>query len=393
MALKGTIKDFGIADIFQLIGQQGKTGVLHLIDREDQVQVGFKDGAVVRAESSTRRKKELLGDMLVRAGLITEHQLEEALEEQKRTLKRLGDILVASEAISREALRKMAELQTTETLYRLFFWKTGDYEFEAAEVEYDPDAITPLRSESVLMEGFRRVDEWPVIRKKIPSATVTFEQLKPLPAAGAQDDDVDSALDDAFGEGGPKEPGGEKGDFKNVGDNERLVYGLVEKGRDVQAIIDRSRLGEFEACKALLNLLNLGFVKSSEGKAVAAGQQGGARWGERLVAATSKLAATVLLVGVVGLLAVRLEHSAQGASSGSRYSEAAPRRLASRSQLSRLDSAIAVFTLEKGSCPGSLSELAGAGILSEGDLRYPWGEEYYYRKTGPATYVLLPPLR
>jgi hypothetical protein len=28
MALKGTIQDFGVADILQLIGQQGKTGVL-----------------------------------------------------------------------------------------------------------------------------------------------------------------------------------------------------------------------------------------------------------------------------------------------------------------------------------------------------------------------------
>ncbi|RME22700.1 MAG: DUF4388 domain-containing protein, partial [Deltaproteobacteria bacterium] len=29
MALKGTLKDFGIADIFQLISQQTKTGVLY----------------------------------------------------------------------------------------------------------------------------------------------------------------------------------------------------------------------------------------------------------------------------------------------------------------------------------------------------------------------------
>ena len=69
MALKGTLKDFGIADIFQLIGQQGKTGVLHLSEKDEEVHIGFKDGAVVKAESSTRKKKELLGRMLVRAVL------------------------------------------------------------------------------------------------------------------------------------------------------------------------------------------------------------------------------------------------------------------------------------------------------------------------------------
>ncbi len=47
MALKGTLKDFGIADILQLIGQQQKTGVLMLTQRGDTVAVTFKDGSAV----------------------------------------------------------------------------------------------------------------------------------------------------------------------------------------------------------------------------------------------------------------------------------------------------------------------------------------------------------
>ena len=95
MALQGTLKDFGIADILQLIGQQQKTGTLHLQSKEQEVHVTFRDGSIVRAESSTRRKKELIGNMLVRAELISESQLESALEIQRRTLKRLGDVLVS----------------------------------------------------------------------------------------------------------------------------------------------------------------------------------------------------------------------------------------------------------------------------------------------------------
>ena len=34
MALAGTLKDFGIADILQLIAQQPKTGVLHLRSKD-----------------------------------------------------------------------------------------------------------------------------------------------------------------------------------------------------------------------------------------------------------------------------------------------------------------------------------------------------------------------
>ena len=107
MALKGTLKDFGIADILQLIGQQQKTGVLHLTSKDQEVHIGFRDGNIVKAESSTRKKKHLIGSMLVRAEVITEQQLQEALETQKRTLKRLGDVLVASGAITQERFRRM----------------------------------------------------------------------------------------------------------------------------------------------------------------------------------------------------------------------------------------------------------------------------------------------
>src|ERR671931_1647708 len=144
MALKGTLKDFGIADILQLIGQQQKTGVLHLRSHDQEVQVGFKDGNIVKAESSTRNKKDLIGNMLVRAGIITEAQLQEALETQRRTLMRLGDVLVSSGMMTREHFAAMVQLQTSETLYRLFSWKTGTYAFEQGEVDDDPAAGVKL---------------------------------------------------------------------------------------------------------------------------------------------------------------------------------------------------------------------------------------------------------
>ena len=59
MALAGTLKDFGIADILQLIGQQQKTGVLHLRSKDQEVKVGFKDGAIVSAESATEEEGPL----------------------------------------------------------------------------------------------------------------------------------------------------------------------------------------------------------------------------------------------------------------------------------------------------------------------------------------------
>jgi hypothetical protein len=258
MALKGTLKDFGIADIFQLISHQSKTGVLHLHSKNKEVRISFFNGDVVRAESTTRKKRDLLGAMLVRAEAISEAQLEQALEIQKRTLKRLGHILVERGFLQKEELKQFTHLQTTETVYKLFNWETGTYAFEAEEVTFDKDTVEPIRSENVLMEGFRMVDEWPMIRKKITSYEMSFKQVKDLPGEAAPksvEEEIDGALDDMFAD-----EGGKKG-AKDLGRNETGVYKLIEEGRTVQKLIDLSRLGEFETCKALLNLLKRGYVK------------------------------------------------------------------------------------------------------------------------------------
>src|SRR4051812_22855578 len=251
MALKGTLKDFGIADILQLIGQQQKTGQLHLKAKDQEVHIAFKDGNIVRAESSSRKQKDLIGSMLVRAELIKQEQLDWALESQKRTLQRLGDVLVSQGTLSAEKFKQMVGLQNTETLYRLFGWKSGSYEFEQTEVEVDP-AFTPLRAESVLMEGFRMVDEWPQVRRKITSYGITFDKLKELPPAPMDSNSFDDALDDAFGE---EKKLSSKSEFASVGDSERRCFGYVNATRTVRKIIDLTCLGEFETCKALCNLV------------------------------------------------------------------------------------------------------------------------------------------
>ena len=70
--------------------------------------------------------------------------------------------------------------------------------------------------------------------------------------------------------------------------------------------------------------------------------------------------------------------------------------------MSRIDAALEVYRLEKGSLPDALGELVDAGLLAPDDLRYPWRDEYYYRRTrrrrvraaAPAAVAInLPPTR
>lgn len=351
MGLTGTLKDFSVTDILQLIGQQSKSGVLHLKNDEgEEIHISFHQGAVVGAEHVSRNQRDLLGRMLVRARLISEHQLTEALETQKRTLRRLGDILVEEGALSREDLREMTQLQITETLSALFYWKRGAYEFEAKSVYWDPDSVTPLRSEAVLMDGFRMVDEWPLVRKKIVSAKSTFLVLEPLPDPGPTAPSAESSFADLMDE-----------DDGEIGATERRIMGLVEPGRTVEELVDLSRLGAFETWKALATLVDLGHLRQIVPDATeeTPGELRKRRRaiGRHLASAAYGLLGVGLIVGSVALATSR----APDAFSPLRKDHDA--RVAA-AQRDRLQFASEVFRKEQGRAPSSLDELLGAGLLS-----------------------------
>jgi hypothetical protein len=398
MALQGTLKDFGIAEILQLIGQQAKSGVLHLTGRDEEIHISMADGCVVRAEHAGRKAKDRLGTLLVRAEVITQEELDQGLEVQRRTLRRLGDVLAELGFCTKEQLREMTALQTTETVYKLFHWKSGTYEFVPGDVEWDPETVSPLRAESVLMEGFRQVDEWPMIRKRITSTAMTFERLKTLSAftpppaePAAAPDDVDAAFD-ALGE----EPEERSGEFAKVGRNERRVHDLAVPGRPVEKIVDLSRLGEFETCKALLALVNLGYLKPvppprGASKVVGAYAHD---WPARLRAGAGRVAATLAMAAALAGLAIWVDERgvAFGDAGGARLRDNGAQRFLARYQLARLRGALEVFQLEHGEYPARLDELVEADLATRADLRVPWSAEYYYRRRPDGRFVLLPPV-
>ncbi|HEY5908837.1 MAG TPA: DUF4388 domain-containing protein, partial [Vicinamibacteria bacterium] len=72
MALEGTIKDFGLPDIFQLIGLQRKTGILTLTAEAESITVTFENGMVVMADSSSKRLEDRIGNVLVKQGKLSQ---------------------------------------------------------------------------------------------------------------------------------------------------------------------------------------------------------------------------------------------------------------------------------------------------------------------------------
>jgi hypothetical protein len=80
-------------------------------------------------------------------------------------------------------------------------------------------------------------------------------------------------------------------------------------------------------------------------------------------------------------------------SATSSYRDSSLQRLISRSQTGRIASALQVYRAERGQLPDKLEALVGLDLLGEGDLHYPWLENYYYHRISDQEFVLLPPLR
>jgi hypothetical protein len=243
MALQGTLKDFSITEIIQLIGQQLKTGVLKIRRGKDIVEISFVDGMIVHIYSNYRGKKDLIGEIFVKAQLITEEQLDRVLRIQKETLKYLGEILVELQLLTKDDVLKVVSTQIYETIYDLFWWEDGTFNFDLKLVESYKKIPFALSTEQVLLSILRMVDEWSEIEKKVYSPHLVFKK-----ALGTEEKAVDPSSFQSYLK-------------EKLTSEQELVYNLVDGTRTVQEIIDRSLLGKFNSSEILYALLEIGVIK------------------------------------------------------------------------------------------------------------------------------------
>jgi hypothetical protein len=104
----------------------------------------------------------------------------------------------------------------------------------------------------LLMNGHRAREEWPAIRRAIPSKSMTIHRLKPLPEPGGH---AHADLIEDLHLGGPPP--------QEVEADERLVYELSLPGIAVRTVIDRAPLSRFQTMSALASLIKSGYVRLS----------------------------------------------------------------------------------------------------------------------------------
>jgi len=184
MAFQGSLTELHLPDIIQLISVSGKTGVFHLTDGPLKGQIYLHDGKIVHA------------------------QLEDAVGE--------------------------------EAVYTLAIWSQGDFKFE-------PGVATELRTISksntnLLMEAARRLDEWRVLSKKIPSVDMIPEFV------------VQESREGQI----------------NLNTSEWMILSKIDGNRSIKTIAGTGRLSVFDVSKILYGLIATGLIRLREPGAEAA---------------------------------------------------------------------------------------------------------------------------
>lgn len=179
--LKGTLDDFTLPDIFRLMSQSRKTGRLDVERSAGRGSVFFRDGNVYFAESTLSR--ELIGQKLVKAKVLTDGQLMKALDEQADAGGLLGEILKDAGLVGREELEVALRAQIEDAVFDLLRWDAGQFDW-APDEAITAEVSLSVSVENLIMEGSRRLDELAIITRQIPSETSVVE-MAPAPPDGA----------------------------------------------------------------------------------------------------------------------------------------------------------------------------------------------------------------
>jgi len=242
MAIEGPLRELGIHDVFQLLDLSRKTGILRVSSdlRDDEGVLYFDRGRVTQA---TIRSKALPVELALRqAGRISDDDLTLARSHLADGHADVADALVRTGAISQRELERHYRLQLESAVFELMSWNEGFFSFEElAEDRMPRDSRISVSTESLLMEGARRIDEWSRIADVIPDLNVVLE-LAPF-------------------------DGGQEWAALDLLPHEWQVLTMIDGERDLRLIAASLGRDEFEIAKIAYGLTTTGIViarKASE---------------------------------------------------------------------------------------------------------------------------------
>ncbi|HAX97568.1 MAG TPA: hypothetical protein DCY12_01370 [Candidatus Atribacteria bacterium] len=352
MALKGKIDDFGIVEIFQLISQQQRSGVLTIKSSGKKADIFFANGMITKVRPFyLSLKKDSFGDAAIKARLVTDEELQRALAIHNESLKDLEEVFLDMNLLSVSQIQKVNNYLLVETLYDVLQWKSGDYEFSLKEIEYDKRLSIIIPTEHIILDLLRMIDEETELCQKIPHLGIVF-QKNPL------DEKTLVAIN-------------------KLTSNEKTIYRLVDGTKTTQDIICQSLFGRYNTLKALHSLLEGHIIKKIAAQKISSLKPIKKNHWQCVSYGIFPIIIILLLLGLRLLLSPSLSQDI-----------ALYKKVFAKTQSQKIKNALNVYFLKTGNYPVRLEDLAHAGLIKKDDLTYPGGVKYGYHRQTDGSYCL-----
>lgn len=232
--LSGDLAFVQLPEVLQMLQMQRQTGVMRVVSGKRSANVYLRDGALDLACATGENEEFKLGRYFVEMGVLKRADVDGAVQEAMKRGVRLGDQLVDSQKASDAERRQALVKQSSEVLYDIVRWPHGRFWFgrdpHSSEAEH---AKLGLAMAPLVLEGFRRVDEWRAMEKTIAWDDVVV---------------VDEAALEQVGE--------------KLEKAERKLLAVIDGRKNVNQIVDDSELPRFDALKIVYQLLSSRVLRS-----------------------------------------------------------------------------------------------------------------------------------
>ena len=233
-ALAGALDAISMGEILEMFAEQGQSGILRAVntDSNARIEIYFRGGRVDFASAVGVADEFLLGRFIVDDGDLSPEQLDKVLAERARStvaVPLFGADLMARGLVTRDALARAMVRQTSELAYEALRWRAGFFQFRRTEELslLARDAALQINVDRMLLEGFRRVDEWRIIEREI------------------------SNFDDVFVRNDNKVNDTPRGTFTR---DELAVLEQIDGKQSVRDVVRKLRMGSFDVAKMFFRL-------------------------------------------------------------------------------------------------------------------------------------------
>jgi len=230
--LAGDLSAFPIGDLVAFVHQAKLSGVLTVGTAGLERSVAFREGEVRNAQSEA--PGERIGEVAVRLGYLTEEQLAEA----SAGTRPIGKVFVERGFMTSKDLWKCMHEQVTVVFHSMLLAREGFFHVVDEPEDERPSAPLSVNTQSLLMDGIRRIDEMSLFRAKIPGAHAWLRRRE------------------------PRRP-------ISLKPLEQSMLDLVDGRRRVSEIARDAHLSEFDATKILYHLAEAGYVEAASEPAMA----------------------------------------------------------------------------------------------------------------------------